>query len=178
MHFLLLSGSFHHNSRSLHILHYVQQQLAPHSSEIPALNKLPFFDAELNHHKPQVVLDLIRQCEAADGIIICTPEYNHSLPAVIKNAIDWLSRPAFASPLKNKPVAVITQADSPVGGARAQAHLKLVLDATLSRVLPAHEMMIPAISQVLDTQGQIQDAQVADRLQRYLAAFVAYSAVQ
>ncbi|MBL4585102.1 MAG: NAD(P)H-dependent oxidoreductase [Pseudomonadales bacterium] len=97
-------------------------------TEVPALNKLPIYCEDIDKHKPKIVQDFLLQVESANGILFCTPEYNHSIPAVLKNAIDWASRPAFNSPLKFMPVSFITQAVSPVGGARAQAHLKLVLD--------------------------------------------------
>lgn len=176
MHFLLLSGSFHSHSRSLAILNNVQQMLAAHQCDIPRLDQLPFFSEDLNNNKPAVVQALMQQAGQADGIIICSPEYNHSIPAVLKNAIDWLSRPAFHSVLKNKPVAIITQAANEVGGARAQAHIKLVMDSTLSRILPAHEMMIPHVQTVLDDQHSLHDASVSARLQRYLDAFATFAA--
>lgn len=171
MRLLLLSGSFHSQSRSLALLAEVQRLLPQHQYDLPDLSVLPFFSDDLNRDKPQSVQALIQLTEAADGIIICSPEYNHSLPAVLKNALDWLSRPAFDSVLKDMPVAIITQADSPVGGARAQAHIKLVMDACLSYIMPAHEMMVTGISQVFDADMHIVDAQLQSRLQRYLKHF-------
>lgn len=175
MNILLLSGSFHSRSRSLMLLRAVEALLPGHSCEAPHLPDLPYFCEDLNQDRPQVVLDFLAQVSRCDGIVFVSPEYNHSLPAVVKNAIDWASRPAFASPLKGKPVTFITQANSAVGGARAQAHFKLVLDATLSRLHPAHEMMVTGIGNVFDEKGGLADATLQRRLQRHLDDFLAFA---
>lgn len=176
MNLLLLSGSFHRKSITLALLKFVATQLPDHTCSIPALDRLPFYSEDLaGPNRPQVVLDFLQQVMAADAIICCTPEYNHSIPAVLKNAIDWASRPAFKSPLKDKPVTIITQAGSPVGGARAQAHLKLVLDSTLSRIHPSHEMMVADVTQKLDADGNLSDHKTQERLQRHLQDFLAFA---
>ncbi|MDE1900557.1 MAG: NAD(P)H-dependent oxidoreductase [Alphaproteobacteria bacterium] len=101
---------------------------------------------------------------------------NHSIPAVLKNAIDWASRPAFASPLKDKPVTFVTQSGGPVGGARAQAHLKLILDSTLSRIHISHEMLVPMIEQKFDDAGALTDETTQRRLKRHLEDFIRFAA--
>lgn len=172
MKLLMFSGSFHSNSRSLVILKLIQSMMAEHEFLIPSLNELPFYCEDLNKQKPDSVVALIEQVDNAEGIIVCTPEYNHSIPGVLKNAIDWMSRPAFNSPLKGKPISIITQAISPVGGARAQAHLKLVFDATLSVIQPCHEMMIAGIDTVLGPEMNLEDRRVMGRLSRHVNEFV------
>lgn len=175
MNFLLLSGSFHTRSASLALLAEVAQQLEGHTCALPPLDVLPFYSVDLDlAAKPAAVAALLTQVHDADGIICCSPEYNHSIPAVLKNAIDWASRPAFQSPLRDKPVTLITQASSPVGGARAQAHLKLVFDSTLSRIHPCHEMMVTAIDQKIDAQGALTDAQTRARIGRHLQDFIRF----
>lgn len=174
MKFLLLSGSFHSKSRSLAVLNLVETCLAGHVCEVPRIDALPFYCEDRNRNKPAVIVDFLSSVENSDGLIICTPEYNHSLPAVLKNAIDWASRPAFTSPLKDKPVSIITQAVSAVGGARAQAHLKLVLDSTLSDIQKSHEMMITGIDKRVDENMQISDETVRRRIERHLADFVTF----
>lgn len=175
MNFLLLSGSFHSQSQSLALLREVTALLAEHDCPLPQLDLLPFYSPTLDgSEKPVSVAELLRQVASADGIIFCTPEYNHSVPAVLKNAIDWVSRPAFQSVLKDKPVTIITQANSPVGGARAQAHLKLIMDSTLSRIHPCHEMMVTAIDEKVDAQGNLTDAKTRERLARHLQDFIRF----
>lgn len=171
MNFLLLSGSFRHHSYSLAILNSVSDLLEGHQTHIPKLDILPFYSDDLNTNKPADIEALIERVEQADGLILCTPEYNHSVPAVLKNALDWASRPAFQSPLKDKPVTIITQANSPVGGARAQAHLKLIMDATLSNIHTCHEMMLTPISQLVN-DNKVTDPTALRRLERHIMDFV------
>lgn len=173
MKFLLFSGSFHSSSRSLSVLDAVSKCLKDHAWELVKLDRLPFFCEDMNRNKPDLIQGFLDQVSSADGIICCTPEYNHSIPAVLKNALDWASRPAFSSPLKGKPVSIITQAVSLVGGARAQAHLKLVLDATLSDIHICHEMMIADIDQVI-SEGRVTDQKTLDRLERHINDFIRF----
>src|SRR5690606_14971203 len=72
----------------------------------------------------------------ADGVLIASPEYNHSVPGVLQNAIDWASRPGMKSPLKRKPVAIMGASGGPVGTARGQQVLKLTLMSTLALIMP------------------------------------------
>lgn len=175
MQFLLLAGSFHSRSYTHALLDVIAFELQPHHCVRPALDLLPFYSEDLGgDRKPPVVLELLQQVQHCDGIIVCSPEYNHSIPAVLKNAIDWASRPAFKSPLKDKPVTIITQAQSPVGGARAQAHIKLVFDSTLSPVHPCHEMMITGVKDIFDAQMQLTDGKARERLRRHIGDFLVW----
>ena len=183
MNILLLSGSFHKKSITLALLNVVANEMNNHGTAcetkietvMPAINELPFYSEDLaGIHKPKVVQDFLEQVSKADGIVCCTPEYNHSIPAVLKNAIDWASRPAFNSPLKDLPVTIVTQAVSPVGGARAQAHLKLVLDSTLSRVHLCHEMMVTGVDQKFDENLELVDDKTSERIRRHLASFIEF----
>lgn len=175
MQFLLLAGSFHSRSYTHALLDVITDILTPHQCVRPALDHLPFYSEDLGgDNKPELVVAFLQQVQESDALIVCSPEYNHSIPAVLKNAIDWASRPAFKSPLKDKPVTIITQAQSPVGGARAQAHIKLVLDSTLSPVHPAHEMMVTEVKDKFDAQMQLADAKTRLRLQRHIGDFLGW----
>jgi chromate reductase len=88
--------------------------------------------------------------------VMCAPEFNHSIPGVLKNAIDWASRPAFQSVLAYKPVAVMTTSRGPLGGARCLEHLRTALDSCLSRITLAREVIITAC----DTK--IRDGRLVD----------------
>jgi chromate reductase len=175
MNFLLLSGSFHRTSASQALLRFIAEQLPEHHSLTPNLLELPFYCQDLDtDNKPAQVQQFLQQVNWADALIVCSPEYNHSIPAVLKNAIDWASRPAFKSPLKDKPVTFITQANSPVGGARAQAHLKLVFDSTLSRIHSCHEMLIAGIEHKLDPQLRLTDERSQERIKQHLDDFMRF----
>lgn len=176
MNLLLLSGSFHQNSYSMDLLKAMQEMLAQeHECALPNLLELPFYSEDIAGAKmPQVVKQFIHLVGACDGIVVCSPEYNHSIPAVIKNAIDWASRPAFNSCLKHKPVTFFTQASSPVGGARAQAHFKLVFDSCLSLIYPSHEQMIFAVHSKFDENLVLTHQGTAAHIQSHLESFMAW----
>ena len=176
MRFMLLSGSFHKRSISLGIIREIVLYLQGHECTVPRLDELPFYSEDLEaESKPKNVSRFIEEVSLCDGMIFCTPEYNHSIPAVLKNAIDWASRPAFRSPLKEKPVAIITQAVSEVGGARAQAHLKLILDSTISKIQPIHEMMISGVNNKFNESQSIIHDKTLERLHRHINDFVSFA---
>ncbi len=175
MRFLFISGSFRNRSRSLAILKNIEPFFDGHKIETPDLDKLPLYNDDLNNDKPAPIIAQLQLAESVDGILFCTPEYNHTIPAVLKNYVDWVSRPAFNSPLKDMPVSIISQADSPVGGARAQAHMKLALDSTLSKVHVCHEMLIASVSTIFDDDMQITNDKVLERLKRHSNGFIAFT---
>lgn len=153
MKIVLLSGSFRPESRSLLILNYIRECFGEYEFSLPSLDILPFFTDQITVESHELLAQLIRDVETADGIIICSPEYNHSVPAVLKNAIDWCSRPAFHSVLKDKPVTILTQSGSPAGGARAHAHLKIILLSTLSKLFPCYEFSAGTVEKEILTSG-------------------------
>jgi chromate reductase len=93
----------------------------------PDIASLPHYDNELWLNPPQPVLDLKRTVEAADAVLIVMPEYNRSFPGVIKNALDWGSRPYGSSSWTDKPVAVIGATPGTTGTAAGQGHLRSIL---------------------------------------------------
>lgn len=98
---------------------------------------VPFYRAELDgDDKPPSVLRLKHAIDRADGMLFVTPEYNHGVPGVLKNAIDWASRPAFGSPMRDKPATVLSASPAETGAAIGQAALKQVLLGTASAVMP------------------------------------------
>lgn len=117
--------------------------------------------------RPVAVTRLLDAIESADALLFATPEYNHSISGVLKNAIDWASRPAFESVLVGKPSGIVSASMSPIGGARAQQHLKTILASTLTPVYPANEYLLPLAHQAFDEVGLI-DATARRRLQGYI----------
>jgi len=108
----------------------------------------------------------------SDALLFATPEYNFGIPGVLKNAIDWASRPAFDCPLTGKPAGILSASRSPVGGARAQGDLRLVLAGTLSPVFPHVDMLLPGAHEKFDETGSLTDAKTRDRLERYAGEFL------
>ena len=140
--------------------------------KIHAIDNIVLFNEDLEKNKPEGALSFINAVEAADALLIATPEYNHSIPGCLKNAIDWASRPGFQSPLKDKPCAIISASQSPIGGARAQADLRNVLNSTVSRIYPSIEYLLANAQEKFDAEGNLIDETAQRRLSRYVTGFI------
>jgi chromate reductase len=108
------------------------------------IGSVPLYNADLVDDP--AVVRLIEQIRAADGLLFVTPEYNFSVPGVLKNAIDWASRPAYQSVFVGKSCFVISTAAGALGGARAQGHLKIILNAMLAQLFVCQEIVVPFIN--------------------------------
>jgi len=139
---LFIPGSLRQASSSRAMVRTLAKRLGDSVTvEVADPGALPLYNADLADN-PNVA-SFIAEVGAADGVIFVTPEYNYSIPGVLKNAIDWASRPAFESVFKGKPCMVISLSGGALGGVRAQAHLKYVLDAMLARVFSCREIVVP-----------------------------------
>ena len=145
--------------------------------EVHDLADIPLYNEDLDgDDKPASVVAWLRALDAADAVLFATPEFNHSISGALKNAIDWASRPAFESVLANKPAGILSASMSPVGGARAQMHLKDILASTLTPVYPVPDYLLPMAQNAFDAAGVLTDATASRRLQRYVTGFVAWAA--
>ncbi len=142
--------------------------------DLATLHGIPLYDGddEKAHGKPQAVKDLDARIRAADGVIISTPEYNFSIPGVLKNATDWLSR--GGSPFKWKRVGVIGAADGPLGTGRSQYHLRQNLQALEAITMPKPEFFAGNASTKFHADGDLTDADSRERLKAWLHAFVVW----
>jgi len=135
------------------------QRLAPQGMRIDTFDiaPVPPYNEDVRQQGfPQSVQQLREAIAAADGVLIATPEYNYSVPGVLKNAIDWASRPP-EQPLAQKPIAIMGASPSGLGTGRAQYHLRqsfVFLDAF---VMNKPEVMIAAAHQKFDDNGELQD---------------------
>lgn len=122
---IAISGSLRKDSYNTALLHEVKK-IHP-DLEILDISKLPLFNEELEANFPAEATVLKQKIEAADGIIISTPEYNRSIPGALKNAIDWASRPWGKNSFENKKVLVMGASSGPIGTALAQYDLKKIM---------------------------------------------------
>lgn len=129
---------------------------------------LPHYNADLG--RPDAVTDLIAAIDEADGVLFVTPEYNYSIPGVLKNAIDWASRPAYQSVFRGKPCFVVTTSGGAMGGVRAQSHLKYILNGMLARVFPWQEAIVPFANKKTE-EGRFADEDVLAFIETALDAF-------
>ena len=139
MQVVALSGSLRSGSHSRELLRRAAAS-APDDVEVvlyDGLKEIPPYDADddLPGAQPAAVQRLKAALAEADAVLVATPEYNHSIPGVLKNALDWVSRPILESPVRNKPAAVISSSTGMFGGVWAAAETRKVLGALGARVL-------------------------------------------
>lgn len=146
--------------------------LAPASMTIEPfdLAGIPLYNADLDtdEWRPAEVMRLKGAVAGAGAVLIVTPEYNHSVPGVLQNAIDWVSRPGINSPLKSKPVAIMGASTGPVGSARAQQQLKLTLMSTLALILPHPGVGVGQAKEKFDASGTLTH----EPTRQFVAAFL------
>lgn len=153
---LCLSGSLRAASSSKAVVETICRKLAGEAEFARFdMGSLPHYNADLDP-LPETVDALKAAIAAADGVIIVTPEYNYSVPGVLKNAIDWASRPGYASVLKDKLVFIASVSGGALGGVRAQAHLKNVLGGVLAKTFVWQEVAIT------HSNSKIEDGYLAD----------------
>ena len=155
---LAISGSLRRASNTTAVLRNLGPLLAERAQiELLPLNEVPPYDADFDGEAaPEAVRRLKQAIAQCDGLVIGSPEYNYGMPGVLKNAIDWASRPGFASPLKGKPALIITTSPGLFGGVRAQAQIRDVLAAVLARPVARPHLAIPAVDKKL-ADGRITD---------------------
>ncbi|GAA1910959.1 NAD(P)H-dependent FMN reductase [Streptomyces sodiiphilus] len=174
---LAISGSLRAASFNTALLR-AAPAYAPAGVEIElygGLRDLPPLDEDLEAGPlPTAVADLHHRVREADGLLIATPEYNYSVPGVLKNALDWASRPGTEPhpPLRDKPVAIMGASPSAFGTVRAQLALRQVLLCTKSRVVPAPEVMLSSAYRHFDEKGALIPAS-AEKLSERLTALLA-----
>ena len=171
MHFLGISGSLRKQSYNTAALQACQQRLPQGvTMSLADIAAVPLYDDDVYQQGfPDSVQQLRAQIQAADALVIATPEYNYSVPGVLKNAIDWASRPP-AQPFDGKPIALIGATPGGLGTSRAQYHLRQVFIYLNGQVLNRPEVFISGAPQKFDAQRQLTDVATADNLGKMLAA--------
>ena len=148
-------------------------ELAPARMRIETfegLRDIPPYDEDLKQQGfPQAVADLRARIKAADALLIVTPEYNYSVPGVLKNAIDWASRPP-EQPFDSKPIAIMGASPGALGTARAQYHLRQTFVFLNGMVLNRPEVMIASAAQRFDEQGRLTDDKTREFVRGLLVA--------
>lgn len=145
--------------------------LAPASMSITVyddLDTVPLFNEDLEHPPPPGVARLRTAVAASDGLLFVTPEYNQSVPGVIKNAIDWLSRSEGPADLAGKPVTVTGLTTGPWGTRIAQTQLRQILTSTQALVLPSPPLFLPDAETLFDQDRSLTDQTTRRRLHELL----------
>jgi chromate reductase len=153
-----MSGSLRTGSYSNAVLATMREKFAGRADiQLYDLAPIPLYNQDFEGDKrPPIVQQMLADIAATDGLVFCAPEFNHSIPGVLKNAIDWASRPAFQSVLAYKPAAIMTSSRGPLGGARCLEHLRTALESCLVRIALAREVIITA------AESKIRDGRLVD----------------
>jgi chromate reductase len=174
MKLLALSGSLRAGSFNTSLLRLVERVLPANATlDVAEIGDIPLYnlDVEQDEGFPEPVLRLRQQMAAADGLIISTPEYNFSIPGVLKNAIDWASRHAD-SPMNHKPVAIAGVAGGS-GSRRAQTHLRTILGHNRMRVMARPELLVASGGEHFE-EGEPIEHSFVERVAQWAGAFVTF----
>lgn len=164
-HLLGISGSLRSGSYNTAILKILAEAVADRAAiTIFPLDEMPLYNSDLDTEAPPTaVAALRREIGAADGIVIAAPEYNHGVSGVLKNALDWASRPFGKSTLTGKPVLTLTSSPAFTGGVRAQAQLNETL-ASIAAILVLRPQTVIASVHEKIKDGRLVDAQTGNFL--------------
>ena len=152
-------------------------ELAPKDAELETfdLEGIPPFNQDLENRPPEKVKEFKTRIRSADAILIVTPEYNYSIPGVLKNAIDSASRPYGDNAFEGKPVAVMGASIGMLGTARAQYHLRQSFVFLNMFPLNQPEVMVPFAQEKVDKTGRLTDPQTRDKIRALLQGLIAWA---
>jgi chromate reductase len=171
-----ISGSLRKESYNTGLLK-AAQEFAPKdvTIEILEIGNLPLFNQELEKNLPAEVQALKAKVEAADAVLFAVPEYNYSMTGVLKNAIDWLSRPYGKNSLDGKPAAIMSASVGNGAGAKAQYHLRQSFVFLNVHAVNRPEVMVPIAQDKFDAEGKIKDDHTREKVKELLAALIAWT---
>jgi chromate reductase, NAD(P)H dehydrogenase (quinone) len=169
-------GSLRKNSFNKALLR-AALELVPKEARLETfdLEGIPPFNQDLESAPPEKVKAFKSKIRAADALLIATPEYNYSIPGVLKNAIDWASRPYGDNALDGKPVAFMGASIGMLGTARSQYHLRQVCVFLDMHPLNRPEVMVPFVADKVDPDGQLTDAKTREKIGELLGSLVAWT---
>ncbi len=137
------------------------------------LSEIPMFNQDVEAlGEPAEVAKLRAVLREADALLIASPEYNYGIPGVLKNAIDWISRPPGNAPLHKKPVAIMGAGPGGSGTMRMQPQLRLTLQAIGAYAMPKPEVAVASCRDKFDAEGRLTDEKTREHLESFLIAFV------
>jgi chromate reductase len=143
--------------------------------EIFDLDEIPPFNQDLEKQMPEIVKGFKAKIKAADAILIATPEHNFSIPGVLKNAIDWASRPYGDNSFEGKPVAIMSASTGMLGGARAQYHLRQTFVFLDMHPINKPEVIVTFARDKIDEQGKLTDETTRKIIKQLLESLVAWT---
>jgi len=143
--------------------------------EVFDLEGIPPFNQDNENNPPPKVTEFKEKIRNADALLIATPEYNYSIPGVLKNAIDWASRPYRDNSLADKPVAIMSASTGMLGGGRAQYHLRQSFVFLNMHPVNKPEVILPFAAQNVDADGKLTSEQTKILIKQLIEAVVAWT---
>jgi chromate reductase, NAD(P)H dehydrogenase (quinone) len=171
-----IAGSLRRGSFNRALLR-TAQELAPERLKIDIyeIRDLPLYNQDIEDQTVPQPVDSLRQAlREADGLLIATPEYNHGVPGVLKNAIDWLSRPPRGSALNGKPAALMGASPGMTGTARSQSQLRQSFVFTNTPAMLQPEVLVSGAREKFDANGRLTDEPTRKFLAQFLDQFAAW----
>src|SRR5690349_2392753 len=172
---VVIVGSLRKESFSLKIANALAKAAPPSLKlEVTTLHGISFFNQDLEAAPPADWLSFREKLQKSDGVIFVTPEYNRSIPGVLKNAIDVGSRPYGKSSFLGKPVGIISNSPGPLGGVSAAKHLQNILPGISGAIMGQPETYLNAVGDAFNEQGEVTKDALRQVLQQYIDAFAAH----
>lgn len=174
---IAISGSLREGSFNTALVN-AAAKMYPDEITVGSINGIPLYNADFEDNQgiPAVVADLKDRIAGADGLLIATPEYNNSVPGVLKNAVDWLSRPPDDIPrvFHDKPVAVTGASPGGFGTVQSQSAWLPVLRTLRTRPWFSGRLMVSRASKLVDDEGVLTDEDTLGRLRDFVGGFIEF----
>lgn len=161
-----LVGTNSDKSTNRTLLQFMAKHFANEAEiEVTEIKEIPMFNKPEKMEVPAIVQELADKIEAADGVIISTPEYDHAVTASLMNALNWLSYGIY--PFVDKPVMITGASYGTLGSSRAQAHLRQILDSPelKARIMPSSEFLLGHSLQAFDEEGNLKNPETVQQLE-------------
>ncbi|WP_225046651.1 NADPH-dependent FMN reductase [Lacticaseibacillus kribbianus] len=178
LHYIGIAGTNSAHSTNRQLIQFVARHYAQDATvELVELGDLPLFYKTADHSVPAAATALAAKIEVADGVIIATPEYDHSVPAVLSSALAWLSY--HIHPFAGKPVLIMGASYGSLGTSRAQAQLRQILESPEldARIMPSAEFMVGHSLAAFDDNGDLKDLTLVAQLDALMTNFAIFADV-
>lgn len=176
LNFGILVGSLRKESYNMMVAKYIVKRYSDKANfEIVEIKDFPLFNQDLEDNVPAAVLEARKKIKDKDGMIIVSPEHNHSIPGVMQNALDWLSRDDFV--MMKKPYLLMGASDGTIGTARMQAQIKQVLSSGAFQMYspPYNQLLFARIQDNIDGDGNLTNEGTIKRLDKKIDNFIDFT---
>lgn len=166
-----ITGSIHSTSFNKILMETAKEICPIDKAEIETIDIKEFGIFDRGIEEPKNVTETKNKIKMADAVLIATPEYNYSIPGVLKNFIDWMSYPSEGNCFWGKPIAIMSGSTGIFGGVRAQLNLRQIFITLNGLVLQKPEVMVPSISEKV-MENKLTDQETNDKIQKLLEALI------